>query len=142
MIPVAERFGQWRFAGSATDLGAALGLLDAFCWALRPDADRLPPLEALTSLVEAPAMGFPGEEFAEMWSDPAAERDLAGDHTVLAVGGAPYDDMGIAILDVGQLDGHPYAARPAESLPPRSWSSSAAADLDADLDASPDKWLP
>lgn len=131
MIPVAERFGQWRFTGAGRTVGEVLSRLDAAMKALGDDA--VGPLASVRRLAEDDVLVW-----EDPWSSPRGDREALADveEVVVAVGGAPHDHIGLAVLRVDAA--HPYVARRPETRPPTSWSDG---DLDDDLDADPDAWL-
>jgi hypothetical protein len=136
MIPVIERFGQWRFAGAARSLAEAFERLEALLGKLAGEVDGPPSLRALA---ESSVLDWPASR-EESWSACDIEARGLGAVTfeVLAEGGAPYDDGGFAILAVETLDGHPYASRGVESRPPEAWSEG---DYEEDLDRAPEEWI-
>lgn len=146
MIPVVQRIGQWRFAGAATDLDAALRRCEALInhWHLDPrERANWPQYPAgLRRMIDGNYLEYP-RDLSASWSDPAAGRPLESvRYVILTEGGAPMDYIGFAVLELATLDGHPYADRPPESKPPLSWSSGEDEDhVDEDLDADPDTWL-
>ncbi|MCA9660663.1 MAG: hypothetical protein KC486_20140 [Myxococcales bacterium] len=137
MIPVIERFGQWRFAGAATTMGGAFERLRALGERLTGgsgDAD-----DALRSLAEQEVLTY-CTSLADSWSGgDFADRGLH-DATIelLAEGGAPYDDFGFAVLSVRSLAEHPYATRPIEGRPPSCWDGG---DWEVDIDSPPEAWF-
>jgi hypothetical protein len=136
MIPVIERFGQWRFAGAARNLGEAFERIEALLGKLAGAADGTPSLRALA---ESSVLDWPVSR-DESWSacDIEARGLGAATFEVLAEGGAPYDDGGFAILAVETLDGHPYASRGMESRRPEAWSEG---DYEEDLERDPEEWI-
>lgn len=119
MIPVEERLGEWRFAGTATRLGDAVARLRAFMRAIGLPTDTGDPLrEWLGALDLATAPD-------EAWSyDNLPLREI-GEHRVilLAEGGAPYDDAALCILDVFTLAGSAFAGRSPETERPAAWDA-------------------
>ena len=138
MIPVAERFGQWRFAGAATDMAEAFERLDSFLTRMNDDPEtRI----SFRELAELEVLDYP-DSLDTCWSAPFwAKRDIGPVSVeILAEGGAPHDEVGFAVLAVPSLEGHPYATRSVESRHPATWDDPAA-DIQADLDKHPDAWL-
>ena len=144
MIPLAARFGQWRFAGAARTLPEALVRLGDLIKALYSPVPPDPPLHQLLDFLEQVEHELDwAATVREAWSDPISERQIpATAYVFLAVGGAPMDDVGIALARAGDLRGHPYEARRPESRRPLSWEEDAdAGAFDRDFDADPDAWL-
>lgn len=131
MIPITERIGQWRFAGTATDFGGALSRLGELSLRLGQKADD--PLAALRPLCEDGPVAFGGDKYRERWSLSMLETAELGAHEIVVFGEgqAPYDDVGVCIFEVPDLSGHPFAARPIEDHIPKAWSGG---DPDEDLD--------
>ncbi|MEZ4452129.1 MAG: hypothetical protein R3B09_21875 [Nannocystaceae bacterium] len=123
MIPVEERIGEWRFAGAAASAGAAAATIDRFLRAmgLHEPGSTTPALDLLRSgVLERPDPPEDGYAYVGL---PLAE---IGDHRVLVYGegGAPYDDIGLAILEVPAIEGrgdHPFVGRAAETERPDAW---------------------
>ncbi len=144
MIGVIQRFGQWRYAGNAENLDEAIQRIDALCRMFadqyNEQADTPSPLadDWFIEFAEDPALmyreaaavsdknpqGRDARVLREEGVDPfdIENRGLgAARALVLAEGGAPYDDQGFAILEVGALQGHPYENRLPESRAPGAW---------------------
>lgn len=150
MIGVVERFGQWRFAGTATTLAGAIARLEALTDALYEQVvegggadEETPEGGWFAQMAASEALEFcQSAAMRGSWSSGAFDDRGLGEvrAAVLAEGGAPYDDHGFAILEVvGGLAGHPYEHRPAESVAPRAWFGG---DWEADVDGAPDDFLP
>jgi hypothetical protein len=73
-------------------------------------------------------------DFNGSWSYSGLPLKEVGAHQVilLAEGGAPYDDAGLAILEVPSLEGSPFAARPPETERPQAWDQDAPLDEEED----------
>lgn len=120
MIPVEERIGEWRFAGTGDTLGAAVGAIDAFMREMRlaPEGGASPALHAL-SVGGTPVF----TDVNESWSYYDLPHGEIGGHTVVlfAEGQAPYDDFGFCILELQSLVDSPYLTRAPETDRPDSW---------------------
>jgi hypothetical protein len=135
MIPVIERFGQWRFAGAARNLDEAFARLEALMTAFTTTGEW----NTMRSLAECEVLEWPGPDAA--WSTGDLEERGLGPFTfdMLGEGGAPHDDFGFAILSLPTLQGHPYATRGIESRPPEAWNGG---DYQTDLERARDEWIP
>jgi hypothetical protein len=94
MVPIEPRIGEWRFAGVSRSLAEAVRQVGRFAgaqWGGSPEGAGI--LRNWLGYMSEPAWGsFPME----------APQDVLGPHrTVLCVvGGAPYDDFGVQIVEV------------------------------------------
>lgn len=151
MIQIVERFGQWRFAGTATNLSDALDKIEDLFLKLdeqyahyaKSKGIDLEPLEKnwFLDFAQSPVLKYSKDGKARDLSDEWNVRRNLGRirSLVLAEGEAPYDDRGFAILYVDTLKNHPYAERSAESVAPEAWFEG---DWEKDVDAGPDEYLP
>ena len=119
MIPVEPRIGEWRFAGVADSAAKIYEVLMAFQHALAADEDK----DAASGPDWLEAVGEMDMDLEGAWSFDDLPLEEVGAHRVLlfAEGGAPYDDCGLAILEVPSLDGSPFATRAPESQRPAEW---------------------
>lgn len=131
MIPVEERIGEWRFAGTADSPAAAIATFDAFLKAI--SLGQGGEDFSARSLLESGVMDL---DFKSSWSYSGLPLDEIGEHQVilLAEGGAPYDDAGLAILEVPSLAGSPFASRAPQTERPRTWDQDASPDQEEEDD--------
>lgn len=126
-IPIIERFGQVRFAGSATNFGDALLRLVELINALHPAQSMAESLEYLKSMAADEAIVFPDEEDWDSRCtgmgdfDKYTELGEEYQDIVWAEGSAPYDDTGIYIIEIADLANHPYVNSPIENHIPQAW---------------------
>lgn len=119
MIPVEERIGEWRFAGSSASLAEAFRRLDEFADAMlltRPGATGY-----VRGVLEMP-------NIYDVWTSPGeAPIDGLGRHRVVlcAEGGAPYDDTGLCLVEVPSLAESGFEDRPPETVFPQEWGEQA-----------------
>lgn len=128
MIPVEERIGEWRFAGTADTLGEAFGRLVRF--ALKIGMSDKSADSILQEWLEQEALEV-WTDISKAWSYDALPLSDIGAHDVVlfAEGQAPYDDFGLAVLAVATLQGSPFQGREPEDSPPPEWS-----DAEGDMD--------
>ncbi len=115
MIPAEERIGEWRYAGAATSLAEAVRRVGWFCAAMGGGHDE--GVAMLRRLLEP-------EVWEEGWHFPAeAPVVVSGpSRLVLCVqGDAPYDDVGVCIVEVAALAGSGYEGRVPETERPMGW---------------------
>jgi hypothetical protein len=136
-IPIIERFGQWRFAGSATNFGDALLRLVELIDTLYSKQSMTESLAMLKSIVADEVMMFPDEDDWDDWSTWGGNFNEKyveiGEYQdiVWAEGGAPYDDRAINIVEVADLANHPYVNSPIEKHIPQAWLGG---DWESELD--------
>lgn len=127
MIPVEERIGEWRYAGHAGALGAALARLDAFqremhdvAWEGAPE-ETPEPLELLAELLTAEVLEMPDPPDSGYSHAHLRPYDL-GPHRVILLGegGAPHDDIGLCVVEVPSADHH-LTRRAPENQRPETW---------------------
>lgn len=116
-LPVEERIGEWRFAGTATDAGTAFERLGAYAstMGLGPRVDMLEGEVLEVGSPETAGLRSPGATFQDEWPEPLPPYRVI----VYAVGGAPYDDFGIAILEANSLG--PFEGRAPDTRRPDEW---------------------
>lgn len=151
MIQIVERFGQWRFAGTATNLNDAIDKLEdlflnldgQYAYYAKSKGVVLDPLGKnwFLDFAQNSVLKYSKDGKVKDWSEEWNERRKLGRvrALVLAEGEAPYDDRGFAILYVDSLKNHPYAGRSTESVAPEAWFEG---DWEKDIDAGPDEYLP
>jgi hypothetical protein len=119
MIPVASRFGEWRFAGAARSLAVTFECLAWFAEAfgLEPGAAR----DSVLDLLGAEVLEVKSR-LEDGWSGPLPYFKGVRAHRVVyfGEGGEPHDHFGVCILEVEPEDGEPFFARRPETHPP-SW---------------------
>jgi hypothetical protein len=119
MIPVEERLGEYRFAGASRSLAEAIRRVAEFADAVGLRDPRRPEGLLRVLLEDNPGEGYDGEyEYPK-----EAPIDLAEPHRlVLCVQyGAPYDDLGVCIVEIESLAGSAYEGRAPETQPPEGW---------------------
>lgn len=101
MIPIIERVGEWRFAGTATNFGQALQRLGEFIAELPIREWSGPPLTALAEFGTVEGIAYSDDEVREGWSYPPEHEDLS-DHEIVVFGEgqATADDFGLCVLEV------------------------------------------
>jgi hypothetical protein len=118
-IPVEERIGEWRFAGSSDSLRDAMRNVTTFCLAIgmfEPDRDGF--IELLEFLADHESLAT--DQDWETGLD--AEFDAFDYRLVLAgEGDAPYDDLGLCIIEVESLEAVGFVGRPPETSIPDEW---------------------
>ena len=119
MIGLAEREGEWRFAGAARSLAGVFDRLVEFnvAFGADPDAAR----RAVVDLIGSRALGvFPRLE--DGWS-AGPSLDPAPAHRVVFFGEAhaPHDNHGLCILEVEPEEGEPFFSRRPETHLPDEW---------------------
>jgi hypothetical protein len=121
MIPVEERIGEWRFAGTAGSLGQALsGIVDfAVAMGMTQQSRDI----ALRDWLEQEALEV-WTDVSKAWSYESLPLDEIGDHQVVlfAEGQAPYDDFGFCVLELASLEGSPFRGRTPDTSRPQEWS--------------------
>lgn len=149
MIPVIQRFGQWRFAGTAYNLDEAIQKIEEFGLIIDKQYREIPDVSSepidknwfLDFVAESEVLVYCKQrDMQDSYSlDSFKERNIFPvEALTLAEGEAPYDDEGFAILEVGNLESHPYRNRPLESVIPKAWSGG---DWEADVDAIPETFF-
>lgn len=126
-VLIIERFGQWRYAGAATNLGDALLNLRNLTNKLIDEPDVL-SFEFLRSLVEDESVTFNDNE--DDYREGSTLEELQQKYkklgpyeiVIFGEGQAPYDDQGFCIVEVADLENHPYAASPIEDHVPKVWN--------------------
>lgn len=121
MIPAEERIGEWRFAGATGSLPQALSRIVDF--AVEMGMSGVPREQMLQEWLEQEALEV-WTDVSKAWSYDGLPLREIGDHRVLlfAEGQAPYDDFGLAVLEIDKLAGSPFEGRAPETTPPESWS--------------------
>jgi hypothetical protein len=116
-IPLREREGEWRFAGTATSLCGAARTLDAYLTRMEFEGEQ-PVLEMLDAVLD---VDVETTRLGPTWC--ARLPAQLGEHEVVALAesGAPYDGMGVCLVRVPTLEGHPFARAKPETRRPRSW---------------------
>lgn len=131
MIPVEERIGEWRYAGAAESQAGVLAALQSFQQALF--GDWLPAGFSFADWVENMDMDLAGA-----WSYrylPLEDPDQREHQVILfAEGGAPYDDAGLAILEIPSMAASPFAGRSPEIKRPGAWDGPDGDEDDEDLE--------
>lgn len=120
MIPVEERIGEWRFAGASRSLGQALRRVDEYAREIglaMEDAES-----ALVEWLKASAIEVWTETDAA-WSYKHLPLKEIGKHRLVlfAEGQAPYDDLGLCVLEIESLERSGWAARVPETQRPETW---------------------
>jgi hypothetical protein len=113
-IPVEERIGEWRFAGAGRSLAEAVGRAEQFAAVMGLSE----PEGLLRRLLET----NPDTGYDHAYSYPrAAPRAVSGLHRlVLCVrSGAPYEGLGVGIVEVETLAGSSFAGVAPETEPPK-----------------------
>ncbi len=115
MIPIEDRIGEWRFAGATTSLAESVRQVGRFWAALGVSYDE--GMAMLHRLLEP-------EEWEEGWHfppDPPVE--VSGPHRLILCvqGEAPYDDVGVSIVEVASLAGSGYEGRAPSTERPEEW---------------------
>lgn len=125
MIPVEERIGEWRFAGTADSLGEAFSRLVRL--ALKIGMTEKSADSILREWLEQEALEV-WTDVSKAWSYDALPLSEIGAHDVVlfAEGQAPYDDFGLAVLEIATLQGSPFKDRAPEDSPPPEWSDAEA----------------
>jgi len=121
MIPVEERIGEWRFAGTAGSLRQAFTQLVGL--ALKIGMTEKPADTVLQGWLEQEALEV-WTDVSRAWSYDALPLQEIGAHDVVlfAEGQAPYDDFGLAVLEVATLRGSPFEGREPQDSPPSAWT--------------------
>ncbi|MDI1477539.1 hypothetical protein [Polyangium sp. y55x31] len=121
MIPVEERIGAWRFAGVARRAPEIVQVLDGFIRAMSMNPGIQDP--ALDMLNSSAMMIWDGAD--DTWSYGDLPLEEIGKHAVvlLAEGGAPYDDVGLCIVEIPSLEGSPFEHRAPETTRPEAWDA-------------------
>lgn len=118
MIPIEERIGEWRFAGVAHSVGQALIVLEDFHRALGW-APRTKGGSTVAELLSEEALAVLPDA-RKAWS--TAELPLTGNRLVLlGEGQAPYDDVGLCIIELASLATSEWAGRAPDTRVPESW---------------------
>lgn len=120
MIPVEERFGEYRFAGASHSLAGAFHRAEEFAAAMFLVRDP----QSSRGLVRGLLLDNAGKGRDGEYEYPqAAPLDVGTEHRlVLCVQyGAPYDDTGVCIVETPALAGTPYDSRPPETDFPPEW---------------------
>ncbi|MDY3552897.1 hypothetical protein R5W24_001986 [Gemmata sp. JC717] len=121
MIAVEPRIGEWRFAGAARSLAGAFAR-----WVEFYESFGATPAEALDGIA-----GAIRQEGLEVW--PRLTDGWSGGPDIGAVvhrvvffgeGGAPYDDFGLCIVEVGPDGGELFLTRAPETHRPTEWDES------------------
>lgn len=119
MIPVEERFGEYRFAGASASLARAARQVDHFTEMMGLQDPTNP--EYLRYLLEHVGEGGYDAEYQYPKRPPVT---VEGPHRlVLCVQSpAPYDHFGVCIVEVGSLSGSGYEGKQPETDPPEEWN--------------------
>ncbi|AWM38431.1 hypothetical protein GobsT_34280 [Gemmata obscuriglobus] len=129
MLAVEPRIGEWRFAGAARSLAGAL-----VRWIEFYESFGATPAEALNGI--AGAIGQQGLEvwprLADGWSGGPDIGTLTHRVVFFGEGGAPYDDFGLCIIEVGPDDAEPFLTRAPETHRPAEWDEFNGGDGDDD----------
>lgn len=162
-IGIIERFGQWRYAGKATNLDESFHKIEDLQkelvnqYNIINDSAYEHSKEWLIELAEGMKyltkqeiknLGFSSKSKKKKLNEVenisfCLENRGIGPANVIVIaeGEAPYDDCGFAILEVTNLNGHPYENRPAESVAPLAAWSGGDWELDWEINK-PDDYLP
>lgn len=123
-LPVEERIGEWRFAGTTRNLAAAIeqiGIYENTMFA-RPEDRALEPVEGMLE-GDVLEIGSPetvwGDNPERTFQDSLVEKLPPYRLIVYALGGAPHDHLGFAIVEVRDLGR--YARRKPDTRRPEEW---------------------
>jgi len=118
MIPLAEREGEYRFAGASRSLAEAVRRVEEFADVMRL---RNPSRPGVLRLLLEDNTGKGSD--SEYEYPRTAPMDLAAPHRlVLCVQyGAPYEGLGACIVEVASLAGSPFEGRAPETEWPEEW---------------------
>lgn len=119
-IPLEERIGERRFAGTSNSLAQSVERVEQFMAVMRRTAPGLPS-GLLQQLLENTA-GCEADEYVYPRESP---RPVGCSHrVVLSVQyGAPYEGLGVGIVEIEALAGTPFAEITPETNPPEEWQA-------------------
>jgi hypothetical protein len=116
MVPLEERYGEYRFAGGGETLTDVLLAVESFAQVMRlvqPDDPGL-----VKRLLEFNGTG--PDDYCYPRKAPIA--DLGEHELILCVqSGAPYDDHGVCIVELPALAGTRFEGRAPDTIFPREW---------------------
>lgn len=117
-IPLEERIGEWRFAGASRSLAQAVRQVEVFIAELRRVAPGL-PVDLLRELLDGTA-GCEADEFVYPRESPC---EVGCPHrVVLCVQySAPYEGLGVAIIEVESVMASSFAGVRPQTDPPEEW---------------------
>ncbi len=121
MIAIEERIGEWRYAGHADSFAGVVACIDAFADALGfPASEQSGP--RLAEWLEIDALQI-GDETTEWWSLDDLELEELGEHRLVLFGegGAPYDDFGVCVIELGSVEGTRLAGLAPQTERPDTW---------------------
>lgn len=119
MLGIAEREGEWRFAGAANSLAGVFERLVEFGVAFGSDSERA--RASIDDLLRSWAIAvFPRLE--DGWSAGGILSEVPR-HRVVYFGEAqaPYENHGLCILEIEPGDAGPFFARAPETQWPQEW---------------------
>ena len=127
-IPVEERIGDWRFAGAGSSLADAVRQVEDFAAAMHLN-DPARPGGFLRSLLEdVPDTGYDSER---MYPRSTPLEVGVPHRLVLCVRyGAPYEGLGVCVVEVESIAGSPFAGRAPETEIPEQWQEGYTPDED------------
>jgi hypothetical protein len=119
-VPIGEREGEWRFAGVGDSLAAAVRQVEAFADALQFPTMVFPDREYNGLLRFLLDENGEGDEYSYPQKAPVP---VTGPHRlVLCVRyGAPYEGLGVCVVEIPALAGSPYGRFLPETDFPEQW---------------------
>lgn len=114
MVPLEERIGEWRYAGSSDSLSEALHRIGAF--AVEMGLSKTSPAETLLGWLRTEALEV-WDDATQAWSFEDLPLSEIGPHRVVLLGEGqpPHDDLGFCVFEIESLEDSPFKGRVPET---------------------------